>query len=63
MSKSIIGEVVTIKKNIDSWAAGESGIVMAFDGEYYHIAITGDTKTQLVFERSEFTLPRKGVAR
>lgn len=52
------GTKVIIKENVDSWAAGECGIIKHFDGEYYHVAVTGDDKMQLIFLRSELKIAK-----
>lgn len=52
MSK-LIGKEAKIT-NKDSWYYEEYGIIRYFDGEYYHIAITGDDNNLCVFERNEF---------
>lgn len=57
MGNGLIGKKVTIKCP-DSWANGEWGIIKAFDGEYYYIAIANG-EDELVFERSEFTVNRE----
>lgn len=52
MRDSLIGKKATIRCKA-SWANGEWGIIKAYDGDYYHIALwNGDT--QLVFTRREF---------
>lgn len=43
----------------DSWCYGEYGIIKHFDGEYYHIAVTGDDSMQCVFTRNEFKVRRE----
>lgn len=53
----LIGKEVTITTK-DSWVFGEWGIVKMYDGEYYHIAILGDEKCLLIFERKEFKVNR-----
>ena len=58
MKRIANGTKVKIKKNVDSWAAGEEGIITHFDGENYHIAITYDPNMQLIFLRNEFTIKR-----
>lgn len=35
------------------------GIIVGYDGEYYHIALFGDKNTILVFERNEIRIPHK----
>ena len=42
----------------DSWYYGEYGIIKYFDGEYYHIAITGDNSNMCIFTRNEFKVRR-----
>lgn len=37
---------------------GDWGIVIGYDGEYYHIAFAGDEKHTLVFTRSEIHVTR-----
>ena len=37
---------------------GDWGIVIGYDGEYYHIAFAGDEENTLVFLRSEFKVCR-----
>ena len=55
MENNLLGKVVNIKKNNDSWYAGEWGIIVSFDGDYYHIAMwAGDDLP--IFRRNEFTL-------
>ena len=46
--------------NFQNWDGGwtEWGIVIDYDGEYYHIAHYGDENTVLVFSRDEFRVPR-----
>jgi hypothetical protein len=56
-ASKLIGKEARIKSNIDSWAAGEWGVVTGYDGEYYYISLyNGDD--ELVFERSEFIVKR-----
>ena len=57
-NSKLIGKTVVIT-NRDSWCYGESGIVKGYDGEYYHIAITGDDSTQLEFARNEFKVRKE----
>lgn len=52
----LIGKKVWIKDNVDSWAAGEWGVIKGFDGENYHIAIADDPYMELIFLRSEFKI-------
>jgi len=54
----LLGKVVNIKKYVDSWAAGNWGVIVGFDGQHYHIAINcGDP--HLIFDRNEFTVPKR----
>jgi GNAT superfamily N-acetyltransferase len=50
--------------NINSpghWDHDGWGIVTMFDGENYHVAMYGDTKTQPIFSRSELKVPKKSA--
>lgn len=54
------GTKVWIKDNVDSWAAGEWGIVRDYnskDNEYY-IAIADDKNMELVFYRNELKVAK-----
>jgi len=53
----LIGKRAYIKDDIESWAAGEWGIIKYYDGDYYHIAIWNG-ETQPIFSRNEFVVPR-----
>lgn len=53
----LIGKTVLIT-NRDSWCYGESGIIKGYDGEYYHIAITGHEDVMLIFARDEFKVKK-----
>jgi hypothetical protein len=44
--------------NKDSWWFEQYGIIKGFDGEYYHIAMTGNDDCVCTFERSEFKVRR-----
>lgn len=57
MKSNLIGKEVRIKKNIDSFFAGEWGTVVSFDGELYEVAMYNGCGC-CVFERSEFTVKR-----
>jgi hypothetical protein len=57
MENSIIGRSVVIKTR-NSQEFGNWGVVKSFDGEDFHIAMNGDNRAQLVFERSEFTVKK-----
>lgn len=48
---SLIGKLVNITKGFYS---GEWGRVIAFDGEYYYIAVAEDRNCMPVFARNEF---------
>lgn len=37
---------------------GEWGVITLYDGEYFHVALWGDTNTCLVFTRNEITIRR-----
>lgn len=37
---------------------GDWGIVVGYDGEYYHIAFAGDKSNTLIFTRSEIHVVR-----
>ena len=58
----LIGKKVWIKKNVDSWMAGEWGIIKGFGGENYYIAHADNPDMELIFVRSEFTIHRKDNA-
>lgn len=45
--------------NKDSIYYGEWGIIKAFDGEYYHVAIADGKSSLPIFERDEIRIPRK----
>jgi len=49
---SLVGKKVTIK------ASGDWGIVRMIEGDVYHIGLFGDTRSSMVFDRSEFTVAR-----
>ena len=53
----LIGKEAKIT-NKDSWWFEQYGIIKGFDGEYYHIAMTGDDNCVCIFERSEFKVRR-----
>lgn len=57
----LINKKVTIKKNTDSWAAGEWGIVVKVENDQYHVAMYGDNSSTLVFDRSEFTVNKENA--
>lgn len=38
---------------------GDWGIVVGYDGEYYHVAFAGDQKNTLIFKRSEIRVTRQ----
>lgn len=46
-------------KNEDNIHFNEWGTVVNYDGNYYHVAIFGDTENVAIFERSELYIPRK----
>lgn len=48
---SLVGKMVDIKSG---YYSGEWGRVIAFDGEYYYIAIADDRNCMPVFSRNEF---------
>lgn len=54
----MIGRRVYIK-NINSIHFKDWGIVVAYDGKYYHVAILGDKNCIVIFERNELHIPRK----
>lgn len=54
----LIGKKVWIKDNVDSWMAGEWGIIKDFDGENYYIAHADNPDMELIFARSEFIIHR-----
>ena len=54
MKHDMIGRTATIKARPWEW-----GTIVDFDGEYYHVAIYGDTSTALVFTRDEIRISRK----
>lgn len=43
----------------DSWDNGGWGIIKAFDGEHYHVAMYGGNETQPIFERRELKVIEK----
>lgn len=47
----LIGKIVSIT---GGYYSGEWGRVIAFDGEYYYIAIADDRTAMPIFDRSEF---------
>lgn len=54
MKKSkLIGKEAKIT-NEDSWWFEQYGIIKAFDGDCYHIAMTGDDDCVCTFKRNEF---------
>ena len=56
----IIGEKAYIKDSVDSYYAGEWGIVEHKDNYgFYHIAMYGDNRSCAVFARDEFVIHRK----
>lgn len=54
------GTKVWIKDNVDSWAAGEWGIIRDYNSEdkEYYIAIADDKDMELVFYRNEFKVAK-----
>jgi len=56
-TQSIVGKSVKInsKGHTDN---GSWGVVKAFDGEHYHVAITDDSSALLLFERGELRVDR-----
>ena len=56
MTNELIGKKVTIRCKA-SWANGEWGIIKAYDGKYYHIAIWNGEQ-QLIFTRREFRVDK-----
>lgn len=58
MSKSkLIGRYVDIKKG-NCWSEGDWGIIVDYDGDWYHLAYCGDLDDIPVFTRDEFRVPR-----
>ena len=52
----LVGRRVSIPDwdgNMTDW-----GIVVGYDGEYYHIAFAGDENSVLEFKRDEIRVPR-----
>lgn len=47
-----INDKVYIKDLVDSWAAGEWGIITSIDGDEYYVNIAGGG-TSYIFEKSE----------
>ncbi len=56
----MIGRRVYIK-NRDSIYFNDWGIVVDYDGKYYHVAIFNDKNCTVIFERNELHIPRKEV--
>ena len=56
MKNNLIGKQVTIRCKA-SWANGEWGIIKAYDGKFYHIAIWNGEQ-QLIFTRREFRVDK-----
>ena len=52
-----IGREATVKAR-DSFHYGDWGIIVDFDGDYFHIAIFGDDKDVCVFARDEIKIER-----
>lgn len=38
---------------------GDWGTIVAYDGEYYHIAFADDKNNVLIFKRDEIRIPRR----
>ena len=57
---NMIGRRVYIK-NQDSIHFNDWGIVVGYDGEYYHVAIYNDKNHVVIFKRNELHIPRKEV--
>ena len=55
----ILGKKVFIKTSVDSFLAGEWGIVAFYDGDNYSVAPWGSDKETMIFSRDEFTVPKK----
>jgi hypothetical protein len=55
-TSKLIGRRVYFQDWYGDW--NEWGIVVAYDGEYYHVAHAGDERTTLVFARNEIRVPR-----
>ena len=55
----ILGKKVFIKTSVDSFLAGEWGIVAFYDGDRYSVAPWGSDKETMIFNRDEFTVPKK----
>lgn len=54
----LIGRRVYIPDQ-DGKHCGDWGIVVGYDGEYYHIAFAGDKNNTLIFVRSEIHVARE----
>lgn len=57
MKSRLIGKQATITDR-ESIAYDGWGFIIAYDGEYYHIAMYGDRNNALIFKRSEFKVKR-----
>lgn len=57
MKKSkLLGRRVCFRDWDGDW--NEWGIVVAYDGDYYHVAFAGDERTTIVLRRDEMRVPR-----
>ena len=54
MKSKLIGKYAIIKGKPCEW-----GIIIDFDGNWYHLAWCGDCNLVPVFERDELIIPRK----
>ena len=59
---NLIGKMVVLK-DWDGKICGDWGIVTDYGGEYYWIAFCGDRNDIKPYDRKEFVVPRKVVAK
>lgn len=62
MKSRLVGRKVYITDK-ESIYFGEWGEIMFYDGEIYHIAIAKGKTSLVIFDRDQFRVPRKGLAK
>lgn len=58
MKQNLVGRIAFIKENLDSCHAGGWGVIVAIEGDEYHIAMYEDENFCAVFARNEFVIHR-----
>ena len=57
-SKSkLVGKYVSMKGNSSDWSTCDWGVIVDYDGDWYHLAMYGDLDFIPVFTRDEFRVP------